>query len=100
MEGPIEEEGTGSTANTHVLGVESCQSPSSRPGKPGLGKGRRPPGFPQRKGSGSGPESWARYPGPNRGPKAGPNELTMAGGAFPSRQRVVALQPDPGWAIT
>lgn len=24
----------------------------------------------------------------------------MAGGAVPSRQRVVALQPDPGWAIT
>lgn len=34
------------------------------------------------------------------GPKAGPKGLTMAGGAVPSRQRVVALQPDPGWAIT
>lgn len=37
-------------------------------------------------------EDWA--------PQAGPNGLTMAGGAVPSRQRVVALQPDPGWAIT
>lgn len=34
------------------------------------------------------------------GPKARSNELTMAGGAVPSRQRVVPLQPDPGWAIT
>lgn len=34
------------------------------------------------------------------GTEGRPNRLTMAGGAVPSRQRVVALQPDPGWAIT
>ena len=59
-----------------------------------------PPAHGQLLGAGKpGQLSRARPPG-DRGPKAGPNELTMAGGAVPSRQRVVALQPDPGWAIT
>ena len=72
--------------------------------KPRLIEGRRPATVPQRTGQlfGAGKPRQlprARPPG-HRGPKAGPNELTMAGGAVPSRQRVVALQPDPGWAIT
>lgn len=51
------------------------------------------------------PSVWASQPGQTpglarRGARAAPRTLTMAGGAVPSRQRVVPLQPGPGWAIT
>lgn len=61
------------------------QSPPARGQRLGAGKPVKVPG--------------AGQPA-DRGAKAGPDKLTMAGGAVPSRQRVVALQPDPGWAIT
>lgn len=63
-------------------------------------RGAAPSGSPPAHGPRFGAESRARSSGPDHRPKAAPNELTMAGGAVPSRQRVVALQPDPGWAIT
>lgn len=66
----------------------------------GAAPSRSPPAHGQRFGAGK-PVKVPRAGQPaDRGAKAGPNELTMAGGAVPSRQRVVALQPDPGWAIT
>lgn len=109
MEGPTGEERTAPTSSTRVLGARSGQSSPSRPEhRPGKSTGQNaeaqrgaaPCGSPPAHGAGEPRKRPRARPPGDRGPKAGPNELTMAGGAVPSRQRVVALQPDPGWAIT
>lgn len=100
MKPTTEAEGTAPTFNMRVLGAGSGQNPHPWPESQESERGgalRESP----RKGS---ERFGAGKPGPipRAGPrtKTGPSGLTMAGGAVPSRQRVVALQPDPGWAIT
>lgn len=100
MKPTTEAEGTAPTFNMRVLGAGSGENPHPWPENQDSERGgalRESP----RKGS---EQFGAGKPGPipRAGPrtKTGPSGLTMAGGAVPSRQRVVALQPDPGWAIT